>query len=67
MIINHYGIICLGPGARVKVDNTNTAGTVEIQACGVSSIGVVESTDSATRYDTVKQEAQLSKRNLAVG
>ena len=67
MIINHYGIICLGPGARVKVDNTNTAGTVEIQACGVFSIGVTDSTESVTRYDTVKQEAQSSKRNLAVG
>ena len=40
---------------------------VGIQACGVSSIGVADSIESATRFDTVKQEAQSSKRSLVVG
>ena len=49
--IKNYGL---------KQLNISTAGTVGIQACGVSSIGVTDSTESVTRYDTVKQEAQSS-------
>ncbi len=53
--IRNYGI--------GQLDNRNTAGTVEIQACGVSSDGVVVY-NTATSYDMMKQEAQSS---LAVG
>lgn len=54
--IRNYGI--------GQLDNRNTAGTVEIQACGVSSDGVVVYNNTATSHDTMKQEAQSS---LAVG
>ena len=47
-----------------QIDNRNTAGTVEIKACGVSSSGVTTSYGIVTSYDTMKQEAQSS---LAVG
>jgi len=46
-----------------QLDNRNTAGTVEIQACGVSSDGVVVH-NTAISHDMLKQEAQSS---LAVG
>lgn len=44
-----------------QIDNRNTAGTVEIKACGVSSDGA---TSIVASYDMMKQEAQSS---LAVG
>jgi len=44
-----------------QIDNRNTAGTVEIKACGVSSNGA---TSNVASYDMLKQEAQSS---LAVG
>ena len=47
-----------------QLDNRNTAGTVEIQACGVSSSGITTSYGVVVSYDTMKQEAQSS---LAVG
>ena len=47
-----------------QIDNRNTAGTVEIKACGVSSSGVTTSYGIVTSYDMLKQEAQSS---LAVG
>jgi putative transposase len=53
--IRNYGI--------GQLDNRNTAGTVKIQACGVSSDRVVVY-NTTTSYDMMKQEAQLS---LAVG
>lgn len=53
--IRNYGI--------GQLDNRDTAGTVEIQACGVSSDGAVVYNTTAS-HDTTKQEAQLS---LVVG
>ena len=53
--IRNYGI--------GQLDNRNTEGTVEIQACGVSSDGVVVY-NTVISYDMMKQEAQSS---LAVG
>ena len=47
-----------------QLDNRNTAGTVEIQACGVSSSGITTSYGVVVSYDTMKQEAQSS---LAIG
>ena len=47
-----------------QLDNRNTAGTVEIQACGVSSSGITTSYGAVVSYDTMKQEAQSS---LAIG
>jgi len=44
--------------------NQNTAGTAEIQACGVTSVGVRIPLDFLTRHIIVKQEAQSS---LAIG
>lgn len=49
--IRNYGI--------GQLDKRNTAGTVEIQACGVSSDGVVVY-NTATSHDMLKQEAQSS-------
>ena len=44
------------------LDDRNTAGTVEIKACGVSSSGAMSL--DVVSYDILKQEAQSS---LAVG
>ena len=49
--IRNYGI--------GQLDNRNRAGTVQIQACGVSSDGVVVY-NTATSHDMLKQEAQSS-------
>ena len=40
-----------------QIDNRNTAGTVEIKACGVSSSGVTTSYGIVTSYDMLRQEA----------
>ena len=42
-------------------------GIVGIQVCRVSAIRVTDSTESVTRYDTAKQEAQSSEYSLVVG
>ena len=47
-----------------QLDNRNTAGTVGIEACGVSSGGIVTSYGVVVSYDMMKQEAQSS---LAIG
>ncbi len=49
--IRNYGI--------GQLDNRNRAGTVEIEACGVSPSGLVVY-NTATNYDMMKQEAQSS-------
>ena len=49
--IRNYGI--------GQLDNRNTAGTVEIQACGISSDGVVVY-NTVSSHDMLKQEAKLS-------